>query len=118
MCGDFRGPFPRWPGTCRRRRRHARCCLQGLPSVPGPAHNVEEVIFDALEKWLQLRAATLDSFEIGLPLARHGRALHVGVHNLNKVETLLRRFETLAVSDDVTPLEQDFDDSGAGLRSA
>src|ERR1017187_7694464 len=86
--------------------------------MPGLAHHLTHVVLDAFQKRSELRFAPLDAREVRLPLAGHGRALDLGVNDLDEPDPLAGRFETLTVPDDVAALEQHFDDGGARRRRA
>src|SRR5436190_10114050 len=62
--------------------------------------------------------AALDTLEIRFPLAGHSGALDLGVHDFDEPDALVRRFEAVATTNDVAPLEQHFDDGRARSRRA
>ena len=102
------------------RYRTTGCCCQGgwlrRRRLAYLTHNFPDIIFDPFQKRPKLRGPTLDTVEIRLPLTGHRRALHFGVHDLNQPNPFVRGFETLALAQHVTTLEQHLDDGGAGCR--
>ena len=76
--------------------------------------HLANIVLNAFEERLKLRGAALDTPQVRLPLARHRRALYLGVHDLDQPDALVRGFQTLAFADDVFALQQHLDDRRAG----
>ena len=96
----------------------SHCGLDGQRRFPDLAHHVPHVILDTFQKRLQRSCAALDTLEIRFPLAGHSGALDLGVHDFDEPDALVRRFEAVATTNDVAPLEQHFDDGRARSRRA